>query len=435
MLVLALKAIESYCDFVTSLNLSLYLSAPGLAYSDTEAGVVYGAWGIAVSAFGLVFGSAVDSLGPRRALLVGGAFACAGRCLIAATRSRLASGIGLFALQAVGEALVMPVLAIATRHLVPSADLTLAFSLFYMAMQVGAVAAGLLTDAVRDVAGEYALATFFWSTALATGGYLVVVYRYFPVAPPSSAPPRAAAACVHEAVATMRDSVFWRIVAFSLLLTGSRSVWQHLDVSMPKYIVRTMGAHARYGDVYAINPAIVLCTVAAVQAATARYDAYDVIIVGTFIAGLAPMLLYAGPISYATLIAFMAMLSLGEVIYSPRVYEFMLRLAPRGREGVYSALASAPLFLIRFAMGASSGLLLERYCTTRDITVPGFVAHCQTLWLAVAVAALSTPFLLMLVRRWLYTPDVQLRGNDAGGTAPTEEEKLVAATATARNDE
>ena len=102
------------------------------------------------------------------------------------------------------------------------------------------------------------------------------------------------------------------------------------------------------------------------------------------------------------------MLSLGEIIYSPRVYEYTLRLAPRGHEGIYSALASAPLFLIRLVSGAASGMLLEAYCGDSSA-----ILHCQTLWLIVALVALSTPLALMLARRCVYTEDIRARTNNS----------------------
>lgn len=93
--------------------------------------------------------------------------------------------------------------------------------------------------------------------------------------------------------------------------------------------------------------------------------------------------------SYTTAIGFVVVLSVGEVIYSPRVYEvralpppprcrraaaahpvahataaaqYTMLLAPRGREGLYTSLASAPMFVAKLFAGGLSGELLDRYC-------------------------------------------------------------------------
>jgi MFS family permease len=410
--VLVLKVLESYCDFVTSLNLSLYLSNV-LGFSDVDAGVIYGIWGIATSAFGIVLGSSIDSLGVRRALLIGGAFSLAGRLLFVATSMQELAGVSLFVLQSIGAALSIPVLSIAVRQLLEPEQLALAFSLFYMAMQVGAIGSGLITDTLRGRT-THALPMLMWSTPFVTLVYLALVWFYFPresLVLYEKTP--AVNTCLRDARATCSDRVLWRLVLFSLALTGSCAVWRHLDVSMPKYIIRTLGVHARYGDVYAINPFVVLTSVTLVQSLLAKYDAYDVIVAGTLVTALSPLVLYFAARTYVALAAFMLVLSLGEIIYSPRVYEFMLQLAPRGREGVYSALASAPLFVIRFATGASSGFLLARYCPApvagTDLLVHG--GHCQTLWVLVSLAALTTPLSLMLLRRCIYSKEIQRKVN------------------------
>lgn len=417
-LILALKVLESYCDFVTGLNLTLFLSRD-LHLSDTDAGLVYGAWGVTTSIAGIALGTTIDQMGVRNALLVGSTCSFIGRLLLAATRLPIFAYISLFGFLSIGEAFAIPVLSIAIRHLVAPASLSIAFSMFYMAMQVGAIVSGVVTDTVHTHAGPGALGYLMWTTPFVTAGYLAVVHYRFPRASLVHSQQREHAStpvfsCVTQARHTFANALFWRLVGFSLLLTGSRTVWRHLDVSMPKYILRTMGETARYGDVYAVNPAIVLLSVTLVQALTAAYDAYDVIVVGTLITTLSPLVLYVGDATYLTLVVFMAVLSLGEVLYSPRVYEYGLRMAPLGHEGTYSALASAPLFLIRIVSGAASGLLLERYCDgdTANVATPSFIHHCQSLWLVVTLGAMTTPLGLMVARRCLYTPDVRARVNN-----------------------
>ena len=49
----------------------------------------------------------------------------------------------------------------------------------------------------------------------------------------------------------------------------------------------------------------------------------------------------------------MVTLSLGESFWSPRWYDYSMSLAPHGREGIFTALASAPLFAAKLPTGAS----------------------------------------------------------------------------------
>lgn len=55
-------------------------------------------------------------------------------------------------------------------------------------------------------------------------------------------------------------------------------------------------------------------------------------------------------VEWATVL-FVIQLSLGESIWSPRWYDYSMSVAPEGREGVFTAMASAPLFLGKFVTG------------------------------------------------------------------------------------
>ncbi len=54
--------------------------------------------------------------------------------------------------------------------------------------------------------------------------------------------------------------------------------------------------------------------------------------------------------------------AVGEAVWSPRWYDYSMSVAPAGREGVWTAFASAPLFAAKLPTGMISGWLLEKYC-------------------------------------------------------------------------
>lgn len=59
--------------------------------------------------------------------------------------------------------------------------------------------------------------------------------------------------------------------------------------------------------------------------------------------------------SVLTSILFVVTLSVGEAIYSPRVYEYTMLLAPKADEGLYTNLASIPMFVAKLFAGSISG--------------------------------------------------------------------------------
>ena len=52
-------------------------------------------------------------------------------------------------------------------------------------------------------------------------------------------------------------------------------------------------------------------------------------------------------------------------MWSPRWYDYTMACAPPGQEGVFGALALAPLFLAKLPTGILGGYLSQRCCPVR----------------------------------------------------------------------
>ncbi len=91
---------------------------------------------------------------------------------------------------------------------------------------------------------------------------------------------------------------------------------------------------------------------------------------------------------------------MGEAFWSPRLYEYTAMIAPKGREGTYMALASAPNFAAKLAVGGISGSLLATFCPSEG--------HCngRSMWLAVALMTITSPVLMLLLRQFIEPDDV-----------------------------
>jgi len=370
----------------------------------------------------MIFGPFIDRLGVRRSLLIGGSLLTFGRVLMAWARTRAHVMVAAFFVQPCGMALAIPVLSIAIRRTTDDSSRSTAYGLFYAVMNVGALLSGLGTDALNGYlrhrySQSVALRVLFWTGAATSLAYTLVVWRAFRELPPVIAldervdEDRRVAdhrqTTWQVARETWTDGVFWRLVAFTGILFGARSIFRHVDTTVPVWMRRTIGPDARYGDVYSINPLIVILTVAPVQAYLARDDPYRVVVLGTALTSLAPFVLWFAAPSYTSVVLFMVVLSAGEVYYAAKTMEFSMLLAPEGREGVYGTLAAAPLFVVRLVSGITSGGLLAAYCPADP------PRHCQTMWFIIGVISVSTPVLLFALQRWLYTDAVRARIADA----------------------
>ncbi|KAL4420864.1 hypothetical protein ABPG77_002823 [Micractinium sp. CCAP 211/92] len=243
---------------------------------------------------------------------------------------------------------------------------------------------------------------------------------------------------------------FYKYLLMCLFTVNLKSVFRHLDATLPKYQLRAFGCNTPIGLIYSINPAMIVLLVPIVGAMTTDLPHFDMIHYGGWISALSPFLIVAFNTEWSTA-AFVALLSLGEAIWSPRWYDYSMSVAPDGREGIFTALASAPLFAAMLPTGMISGALLQAYCPDagqcsdrpqEDNGSPGGpaaqagrrllallsgqgsdlarglvaaaagegdsageqpAAYCdgRRLWLIVGLITLSSPVLVLLTQRWL----------------------------------
>jgi hypothetical protein len=120
---------------------------------------------------------------------------------------------------------------------------------------------------------------------------------------------------------------FWKFTLFTLFLINLKSIFRHLDATLPTYLIRTFGNNVKKGTIYSINPFMIMFLTPVVAAVSSKYDNYDMIKYGGYITGLSPFFLAAFNQMWAVIL-FVVVLSLGEAIWSPRVYDYTISVAP-----------------------------------------------------------------------------------------------------------
>src|SRR5215210_3252410 len=145
---------------VTNKTMVLWLSKD-LGFSDQAAGALVGwGWAPAMTVFTLLAGSLTDAIGLKRTFYLGVAICTIARTVMVTTSIPwLALLAGVLPL-AIGEALGTPVLLAATRRFSTTAQRSMSFSLIYMVMNVGYLAAGYIFDFVRRSSGHFTLFGF-----------------------------------------------------------------------------------------------------------------------------------------------------------------------------------------------------------------------------------------------------------------------------------
>jgi dipeptide/tripeptide permease len=407
-IIFAVKLLESIAYFSVWSLLAVYLSDE-LGYSDREAGSLAGIWQTAISLVMFGSGFIVDVIGIRRALLAGIVSCLAGRVLLAATHSRPWAIAGLFAMTW-GVASMLPTMTAGVRKYTRKESVAFGFSFFYVIMNVGAAIAGPTISyfrrafahprpialpggvaTLRLTSGQWVFAVGVAATALSL---LLVLFAMRDerdaVAGISPAPARRESplAVLRSVVA---ESAFWRFMLFVSLLVLVRLIFQHAHLTWPKYALREFGRDFPFASYWAINPVIIIVLTPVVTALTRHRSAYGCIVAGAVVSALSVFFMAAATTVTASLL-FIVTLSIGEALWSPRLYEYGTTIAPPGREASYMGLAQLPMFLAKPVVGFMSGALLERYCP------PAGARDSRAMWVVVGLTTLAGPVLIVLLR-------------------------------------
>lgn len=82
---------------------------------------------------------------------------------------------------------------------------------------------------------------------------------------------------------------------------------------------------------------MIILLVPLVGALTTHLSHFDMIHVGSYISAISPLFVALFETQWSAAL-FVAVLSVGEAVWSPRWYDYSMAVAPEGKEGVFTAL-------------------------------------------------------------------------------------------------
>jgi MFS family permease len=349
---------------------------------------------------------------------------------------------------AIGEALGTPVLLAATRRYSTTAQRSMSFSIIYMVMNVGYLAAGYIFDFVRRSSAHFSFFGFeptthqqLFMVSLAIEIVIFPAIYFLRRGEEELAKSRARAASLVGGVAqTVRrsatetiqlfgrligQSAFARILVFFLLIGFLKAIFLQMDYVFPKFGDRVLGMGAPVGKLANINGWMIIVLVPVVGALTQRLSAYRMVVIGGLIcaAGVFIMALpstwflvaaesgpgqwlghtylgLSGAIHpyYIMTALYLMVFSVGEAFYSPRVYEYAAAIAPKGQEASYGALAYLPFLIGKLLIG-TAGWVLAAFVPENGPRRP------ESMWLIFALAASVAPLGLIAFRRYIRVPE------------------------------
>ncbi len=383
------ERLSYYAVFST---LALYLNQT-LGFPSAQAASLSGIFGGAVWVMAIFGGALADRIGFRRALssayfiltcayfLVGSIGAPWLAPVRAVVPLPLLAGIILF-LPALGVALVKPSVVGTTARASSENVRSIGYSIYYTMVNVGSTLGPFLAGWLHS---RLPPQDVFLIAALSVFLMFIVVLVFFQE-------PRAHAESSSASLAqTARDFLTvagnGRFVLFLLIFSGYWIVYWQQFLILPLYINDYIDKNANTPLILITDPLLVITLTVAINTLTRSIASFRAVVLGTLVTSVGWLLIAFHP-SVLTAVLSLVVVGLGEIIQSPRYYEYISRLAPEGKQGTYLGFAFLPIGIGSLVGGWFGGTLLARFGTS---------AHPTTIWLIVTAVGLSTTVLL-----WLY---------------------------------
>jgi hypothetical protein len=87
------------------------------------------------------------------------------------------------------------------------------------------------------------------------------------------------------------------------------------------------------------------------------------------------------PLAGIFMIISIASMAMGEMLASPRIYEYLGAIAPKGQEGLYLGYVNLPIALGSIISGLLGGALFEKFITTPQKS--GLAVSIAPMWLII----------------------------------------------------
>jgi dipeptide/tripeptide permease len=373
-----------------------------LQFPTSQAATLSGIFGGAVWIMAIFGGALADRIGFRRALsLAYFILSCAyflvgsiGADWLAPVRNavplELLAGVILF-LPALGVALVKPAVVGTTARASRDNVRSIGYSIYYTMVNIGSFAGPFLAGWAHS---HMRVENVFRLAAVSVFLMLIAVIVFFrEPRQMGEAKTGGIGEVLNNFTAVLTNG---RFVLFLLIFSGYWIVFWQQYLILPIYIHDYVDPNANTAMILIADPIIVITCTVAVNALTKKIPAFRAVILGTVITGVAWLILAVRPSVVTAVLALMGV-ALGEIIQSPRYYEYISRLAPADKQGSYLGFAFLPIGIGSIVGGWLSGSLLHYFGETQH--------RPELIWWTVTGIGVVTALLLIVYDRVVRPPE------------------------------
>ncbi|MGE5736337.1 MAG: MFS transporter [Acidobacteriota bacterium] len=372
-----------------------------LQFPTQQASSLSGIFGGAVWVMAIFGGAVADRTGFRRALSLAYFILTCSYFLVGSLAApwlapvrnvvplALLVGFILF-LPALGVALVKPSVVGTTARASKENVRSIGYSIYYTLVNIGSFLGPFLAGWVHS---RMRVENVFRLAALSVFLMFIAVLMFFKEPRRESSQQGASLAQVVRNLLTVLGN--GRFVLFLIIFSGYWIVFWQQYLMLPIFVHDYVDAGANTELILITDPLIVITLTVAVNALTRKIPAFRAITLGTLITAVGWLVIGARPSVWAAVVT-LAIVAFGEIIQSPRYYEYISRLAPPGQQGTYMGFAFLPIGIGSLLGGWIAGKLLHHF---------GEVKHQPEImwWIVTAIGVLTA------IALWIYDKTISPR--------------------------
>ena len=372
-----------------------------LQFPTQQASSLSGIFGGAVWVMAIFGGAVADRTGFRRALSLAYFILTCSYSLVGSIAAPwlapvrnvvplgLLVGFILF-LPALGVALVKPSVVGTTARASKENVRSIGYSIYYTLVNIGSFLGPFLAGWVHS---RMRVENVFRLAALSVFLMFIAVLMFFKEPRRESSQQGASLAQVVRNLLTVLGN--GRFVLFLIIFSGYWIVFWQQYLMLPIFVHDYVDAGANTELILITDPLIVITLTVAVNALTRKIPAFRAITLGTLITAVGWLVIGARPSVWAAVVT-LAIVAFGEIIQSPRYYEYISRLAPPGQQGTYMGFAFLPIGIGSLLGGWIAGKLLHHF---------GEVTHQPEMmwWIVTSIGVLTA------IALWIYDKTISPR--------------------------
>ena len=375
--------------------LALYLTnspeTGALGFSQVEKGLIMGIVNAILYFLPVITGSIADKFGYKKVLIVAFIILSSGYYMMGLVTS-FASVFLTFFYVAIGAALFKPIISATIAKTTNSGNSSLGFGIFYMIINVGGLIGPVLASNLRETNWNY---IFMMSAGAILVNMVIVIFFFREPERQENRDPllKSIGDVFNNIYLALKDL---RFTLFLLIIIGSWTVYWQYFYSLPVFIDQWVDTSPVYDFLFRLSPGFAKAVGTGSGVILAEkfiaMDAFFIVlfqvIISTLIAKIRPlhsmiagMLVNAIGLTLAVLtrnpflVLFSIFLfSVGEMIFSPKILEYIGRIAPKDKAAVYMGTQFLPIaagnFIGAFIAGGVFEKLADKVAMAKKI-LPG----------------------------------------------------------------